>query len=147
LRRGGDVALLGIGRTVPVAQRAAELLAERGVRASVVDARYVKPLDAELICATARTAGCVVTIEDHAGLGGFGSAVLELLARELPRTAVRIHALPDRFTDHGEVNAQYRAAAIDPESIATETWAWLEALRRPPLPRRAAARGESPLVS
>jgi 1-deoxy-D-xylulose-5-phosphate synthase len=149
LRRGSDVALLGIGRTVPVALKTAELLAERGVRASVIDARYVKPLDAELICAVARAAGHVVTIEDHAGHGGFGSAVLELLARELPRTAVRIHALPDRFTDHGDVVAQYRAAAIDPESVAGETFAWLHALRPTPLPRTRSGeeREESPRVS
>jgi 1-deoxy-D-xylulose-5-phosphate synthase len=137
LRRGGDVAILGIGRTVGVAQRVAELLAERGVRASVVDARYVKPLDAELICATARATGHVITIEDHAGLGGFGSAVLELLAREVPRTGVRIHALPDRFTEHGDVTAQYRAAAIDPESVAADTAAWLHALRPAPLRSRS----------
>ena len=149
LRRGSDVALLGIGRTVPVALKTAELLAERGVRAAVVDARYVKPLDADLICAAARAAGHVVTIEDHAGHGGFGSAVLELLARELPRTAVRIHALPDRFTDHGDVTAQYRAAAIDPESVAGETVAWLHALRPAPLSRARSGeeREESPRVS
>ena len=148
LRRGGDVALFGIGRTVGVAQKTAELLAARGVRASVVDARYVKPLDAELICAIARGTGHVVTIEDHAGYGGFGSAVLELLARELPHTAVRIHALPDRFTDHGDVNAQYRAAAIDPESVATETFAWLHSQRPAPLARaRADEREESPRVT
>ena len=146
LRRGGDVALLGIGRTVAVAMKTAELLAERGVRAAVLDARYVKPLDAELILATARAAGHVVTIEDHAGLGGFGSAVLELLARELPRTAVRIHGLPDHFTDHGDVNAQYRAAAIDPESIAASTLAWLHALR-PSAHPRPREREESPRVA
>jgi 1-deoxy-D-xylulose-5-phosphate synthase len=146
LRRGGDVALLGIGRTVPVALTTAELLAERGVRAAVLDARYVKPLDAELILATARAAGHVVTIEDHAGLGGFGSAVLELLARELPRTAVRVHGLPDRFTEHGDVNAQYRAAAIDPESVAADTLAWLHALR-PATHARPREREESPRVA
>jgi 1-deoxy-D-xylulose-5-phosphate synthase len=147
LRRGSDVALLGIGRTVGVAQRTAELLAERGVRAAVIDARYVKPLDAELICATARGTGHVVTIEDHAGYGGFGSAVLELLARELPRTAVRIHALPDRFTEHGDVTAQYRAAAIDPDSVAADTFAWLHSLRRAPLAlARSGEREESSRV-
>jgi len=61
--------------------------------------------------------------------------VLELLARELPRTAVRVHGLPDRFTDHGDVNAQYRAAAIDPESVAADTLAWLHALRPAAHPR------------
>jgi len=143
LRRGSDVALLGIGRTVPVAMKIAELLAERGVRASVLDARYVKPLDAELILATARATGHLVTIEDHAGLGGFGSAVLELVARELPRTPVRIHGLPDRFTDHGDVNAQYRATAIDPESVAADTLAWL----RPAAHARPREREESPRVA
>ena len=139
LRRGADLSLLGIGRTVQVAQRAAELLAQQGVRAAVIDARFAKPLDAQLICSAAALTGHVVTIEDHAGMGGFGSAVLELLARELPRTAVRIHALPDRFTDHGDVNAQYRAAGIDPESVAAETLVWLSELR-PAAPRRAQAR-------
>ena len=139
LRRGADLTLLGIGRTVQVAQRAAELLAQQGVRAAVIDARFAKPLDAQLICSAAALTGHVVTIEDHAGMGGFGSAVLELLARELPRTAVRIHALPDRFTDHGDVNAQYRAAGIDPESVAAETLVWLSELQ-PAAPRRAQAR-------
>jgi len=146
LRRGSDVALLGIGRTVGVAQATAELLAERGIRAAVVDARYVKPLDAELICGVARGTGRVVTIEDHAGLGGFGSAVLELLARELPGTAVRVHGLPDRFTDHGDVNAQYRAAAIDPDSVASDTLSWLHALR-PGAGARALEREASPRVA
>ncbi len=145
LRRGGDVALLGIGRTVGVAQKVAELLAERGVRASVVDARYVKPLDHELICATARGSGRVVTIEDHGGLGGFGSAVLELLAREAPGTAVRVHGLPDRFTEHGDVNAQYKAGGIDAESVAADTLAWLHALR-PATHSRPREREERPRV-
>jgi deoxyxylulose-5-phosphate synthase len=101
----------------------------QGVRAAVIDARFAKPLDAELICGAAAHTGYVVTIEDHAGAGGFGSAVLELLARELPRTPVRIHGLPDRFTDHGDVNAQYRAAGIDPESVAAETLVWLSEVR------------------
>ncbi len=135
LRRGGDVTLVGIGRTVAVAQRAAELLAHEGVRATVLDARFAKPLDAELICGAAAHSGHVVTIEDHSAAGGFGSAVLELLARELPRTAVRIHGLPDRFTDHGDVNAQYRAAGIDPESVAAETLVWLSEVRPAPQPR------------
>src|SRR5262249_8115042 len=114
LRRGGDVALLGLGRTVQVAQKTADLLAHQGVRATVIDARFAKPLDAELICGAAAHTGHVVTIEDHVSAGGFGSAVLELLARELPRTAARLHGLPDRFTDHGDVHEPYRAAGIHP---------------------------------
>ena len=150
LRRGGDVALLGIGRTVQVAQKTADLLAHRGVRATVIDARFAKPLDAALICSAAAHTGHVVTIEDHASAGGFGSAVLELLARELPRTAVRIHGLPDRFTDHGDVNEQYRAAGIDPESVAAETLVWLSEVRRAaprPRARNGGEREEFPHAS
>ena len=75
--------------------------------------------------------------------------MLELLARELPRTAVRIHGLPDRFTDHGDVNAQYRAAGIDPESVAAETLVWLSELRPTPRarPRNGGEREEFPHAS
>ena len=128
LRDGGDVALLGIGRTVAVAQRAAELLEGRGIHASVVDARFVKPLDAGLLGAVARRSRFVVTLEDHVGLGGFGSAVLELLAREAPDCQVRMHALGDEFVEHGELREQWRAARIDPESVAGDVERWLAAL-------------------
>ena len=75
--------------------------------------------------------------------------MLELLARELPRTAVRIHGLPDRFTDHGDVNAQYRAAGIDPESVAAETLVWLSSCgpRRSRAPRNGGEREEFPHAS
>jgi 1-deoxy-D-xylulose-5-phosphate synthase len=128
LRQGGDVALLGIGRTVAVAQRAAELLAVRGISSCVVDARFVKPLDEVLIGAAARRSRCVVTLEDHAGLTGFGSAVLELLARVAPLSHVRVCALADEFTEHGEQRDQWRAARIDPESVADDVERWLAGL-------------------
>jgi 1-deoxy-D-xylulose-5-phosphate synthase len=149
LRRGSDVTLVGIGRTVSVALRAAELLGERGVRAAVIDARFAKPLDEELLCGAARRSGYVVTIEDHAALCGFGSAVLELFAREVPRTAVRVFGLPDRFEQHGDVAAQYRAAQIDPDSVAAETYSWLRALAPVGRPRARAGeeREETPLAS
>jgi len=127
LRSGDDVALVGIGRTVGVALRAAELLAHDGIEACVVDARFVKPLDADLLAAVARRSRCVVTIEDHAGAGGFGSAVLELLAREAPASRVRIHALADAFVEHGDVRDQWRAARIDPETVASDVAGWLAA--------------------
>ncbi|HEY8155802.1 MAG TPA: 1-deoxy-D-xylulose-5-phosphate synthase [Myxococcota bacterium] len=125
LRQGGDVALLGIGRTVAVAQRAAELLEARGIQAGVVDARFVKPLDEALIGAVARRSRFVVTLEDHAALGGFGSAVLELLAREAPLCQVRLHGLGDAFVEHGDLRDQWRAARIDPESVADDVERWL----------------------
>jgi 1-deoxy-D-xylulose-5-phosphate synthase len=137
LKDGGDLALLGIGRTVGVALRAAEILAARGIHACVIDARFVKPLDADLIGGVARKTRFVVTLEDHAGLGGFGSAVLELLAREAPLSQVQVLALGDAFVEHADVREQWRAARIDPESVAEDVEKWLAARGA-----RTPARGE-----
>jgi 1-deoxy-D-xylulose-5-phosphate synthase len=118
LREGDDVALVAIGKTVAAAEDAAERLARRGVAAAVLDARFAKPLDVDLLVETARRTRHVVTVEDHALAGGFGSAVLELLAGDLPSVSVRRLGLPDRFVEHGDVDAQWRAAGIDAGAVA-----------------------------
>jgi 1-deoxy-D-xylulose-5-phosphate synthase len=118
LRGGDDLALVALGKTVGAASEAAELLAERGIAASVVDARFAKPLDARLLPEVAQRCRAVVTIEDGVLQGGFGSAVLELLADRAPGSAVRRLGLNDHFIEHGEVEEQWRAAGIDAESIA-----------------------------
>jgi 1-deoxy-D-xylulose-5-phosphate synthase len=125
LRPGEDVALVGIGKTVETAEAAADLLAARGVSATVVDARFVKPLDADLLAAVAQRCRHVVTVEDHVLAGGFGSAVLEALSVSAPATRVLRFGLPDRFIDHGDVSEQWRSAGIDPESIVASTLRWL----------------------
>ena len=118
LRSGSDVALVALGKTVPSALAAADALARRGIRASVVDARFAKPLDAELLVRVGENTGCVISVEDHARAGGFGSAVLEVLAELAPDVRVRRLGLPDHFIEHGDVDAQWRAAGIDADSIA-----------------------------
>jgi 1-deoxy-D-xylulose-5-phosphate synthase len=118
LRDGGDVALVGIGKTVAAAEDAADRLAERGIEAAVVDARWVKPLDSELLERVGRRCGCIVTVEDHVLNGGFGSAVLEALASAEPRISVLRLGLADRFVEHGDVGEQWRAAGIDADSVA-----------------------------
>jgi 1-deoxy-D-xylulose-5-phosphate synthase len=117
LREGGDVALIALGSTVPTALAAAERLAERGIEACVVDARFAKPLDAELLEAAARRTRRVVTIEDHARAGGFGSAVLECLCDRGVSAAVERLGLPDRFIDHGACEAQWQEAGIDLDAV------------------------------
>ena len=97
IREGGDVALLGIGATVLTAERAADALADHGISATVINARFVKPLDEELILELARTHAGLVTIEENTSIGGFGSAVLELLNREQVSIPTRVMAIPDRF--------------------------------------------------
>ena len=102
LRRGADVALVGIGLGVAAAERAAVLLSEEGIAATVVNARFVKPLDRELLLDLARNVGRLVTVEENALAGGFGSAVLELLA-DAGVTDCRVHraGVPDEFVEHG----------------------------------------------
>jgi 1-deoxy-D-xylulose-5-phosphate synthase len=88
---------------VQPAMQAATELADEGMRLAVVNARWAKPLDEELILRLARTCGRVITVEDHMVAGGFGSAVLELLARQglLQEVPIRMIGLPDRFVEHG----------------------------------------------
>jgi 1-deoxy-D-xylulose-5-phosphate synthase len=119
LRDGTDLAIAALGKTVPAALAATDELAREGISAAVVDARFVKPLDATLFTAVAQRLGVVVTVEDHGLAGGFGSAVLELLAERAPGTRVVRLGLPDRFVEHGEQDAQCKQAGIDAESIAS----------------------------
>ena len=110
--------IAAIGKTVATALQAANALAREGISAAVIDARFAKPLDAPLWTGVARRLGIVVTAEDHARAGGFGSALLELLAESAPGTRVVRLGLPDRFVDHAEMNAQWKDAGIDADAIA-----------------------------
>ena len=102
LREGADIALVAIGVTVHQAAAAAERLEREGVSAAVVNARFVKPLDADLIGSVARQVKCLLTVEEASAMGGFGSAVLELLAGEgIVNLPVRCMGLPDRFIEQG----------------------------------------------
>jgi 1-deoxy-D-xylulose-5-phosphate synthase len=125
LRDGLDVALVALGNCVAPALAAADDLGARGISAAVVDARFAKPLDGELLCEAALRCRRVVTIEDHARAAGFGSAVLELLSERVPGARVRRLGLPDRFVEHGDVADQWREAGIDAASLSRETERWL----------------------
>jgi len=119
LREGGTVALLPIGWAVHPAMEAAEILAaDHGIHAAVVNPRFVKPLDTELIVQVAERTGRVVTIEDHNRMGGFGSSVLELLADHGRRdiTVSRL-GLPDRFLDHGPADSLRAAHGLSVDGI------------------------------
>src|SRR5947209_8179501 len=97
-----DCAILAYGSTVAQAELAAKELAAEGLSVAVVNARWAKPLDEEMILRLAKGTRHLVTIEDHALMGGFGSAVLELLERKRMRDIdVRRIGLPDTFVEHG----------------------------------------------
>ncbi len=102
LREGDDVLILAIGHMVQDALTAAEALASEGISATVVNARFVKPLDHELIGTLAQRIGKVVTVEENVRQGGFGSAVLECLADAgICVTGLRMVGIPDTFVEHG----------------------------------------------
>jgi len=115
---------------VEAALQAAEQLAAAGIDAAVVDARFAKPLDVELLTWIGERTGRIVSVEDHAQAGGFGSALLEVVAEHAPGVRVKRLGLPDRFIDHGDTDAQWRAAGIDAEGISAAARGLLE-LRRP----------------
>ncbi|MHB1465257.1 MAG: 1-deoxy-D-xylulose-5-phosphate synthase [Thermoleophilia bacterium] len=115
--RGEGALLLGIGTGVGICRRAARLLVERhGLRPTVVNARFVKPLDEELIRSLAAEHELVVTVEEGTITGGFGSAVTDLFAEE--SRPVRRFALPDRFIPQGNRNQLLKEAGLSPEAVA-----------------------------
>ncbi|MBZ0251902.1 MAG: 1-deoxy-D-xylulose-5-phosphate synthase, partial [Candidatus Methylomirabilis sp.] len=118
LREGADVALLGIGNTVYPCLRAAELLAKEGVRAAVLNARFVKPLDRAAILGLADRCGALVTVEEHVLQGGFGSAVAELLVDERRTTPLLRLGIPDVYVDQGPQPVMRKLYGLHPEGIA-----------------------------
>ena len=125
LRTGDDVALIAVGSMVDAADKAATLLGERGVRAGVINARWVKPLDPDLP-EIAERYDRVVTIEDGVRTGGFGSAVLETLSEHGSAGKVTVLALPDRFQPFGDRATLLARNGLDAESIADAITASLD---------------------
>ena len=102
LRKGDDVLILAIGSTVYPSLRAAERLVQVGINPAVINSRFLKPLDGDLLCDWAKRIGKVLTVEENVLLGGFGSAVLELFQeRGLFSIRVKRLGIPDLFVEHG----------------------------------------------
>lgn len=118
LQQGKDLAILAIGSTVKPALEAAGILRQQGLAATVVNARFIKPLDQELICSLAGETKRLLTVEENAIQGGFGSAVLELLEEKgLKDVSVKRVGIPDAFVEHGTQDALRHKYGIDAEGI------------------------------
>lgn len=117
LRQGCDGLLIGVGVMVHEALVAAEQLSTEGVDIGVVDARFVKPLDASLILGQAENAPFVMTLEENALQGGFGTAVLELLADNGVSAPVIRLGIPDRFVEQGSQNELRAQLGLNAEGI------------------------------
>lgn len=119
LVKGKKVAILALGRMVETSLKAAEILKEKGISSSVINARFVKPLDESLITEFASSLDAVVTVEENTLLGGFGSAVLELLSSyKLQKPTLRL-GLPDKFITHGSQEVLLSEYGLDAEGIAS----------------------------
>jgi 1-deoxy-D-xylulose-5-phosphate synthase len=131
LRAGGDVALLALGSLVAPALAAADLLAADGISATVVNARFVAPLDERTVTGLARSVGRLVTIEENVPMGGFGSAVHECLDRNgLSATPMLRIALPETFVAHGKRDELLQKVGLDGPGIAKRALDWIRVTQR-----------------
>ena len=119
LRDGADVVIAAVGQPVMPALRAAQDLAPLGINAAVINARFVKPLDKGLFRDLFARIPRIITVEDHVTAGGFGSAVVEMLADEgLTGVEVRRLGVPDRFIPHGTQDELRKICGFDKDAIA-----------------------------
>jgi len=119
LAEGKDGAILAYGVMTAKALQAREILKRSGLSVTVANARFAKPVDGELATDLARRHPFVLTLEDHAIMGGFGSAVAETLAiRNEDAGKVKIHGIPDRFLQHASRKELLKHLHMDPEGIA-----------------------------
>ena len=126
---GTDLAILALGNMVTLALECASILAEEGVKASVYDMLWVKPLDTEAI-QDAAASGHIVTIENGSLKGGFGSAVLEELLAMQMRPCVQTFGLPDRFIEHGSQEVLFAEMGLTAPEIAKQILSTSEANSR-----------------
>ncbi len=117
LREGSDVLLLPVGTRVYAAMQAAEGLAKLGVEAAVINPRFIKPLDIELISHWAERCGRVLTVEDHAKKGGFGGAVAQMLHERHLTLPIRILGYGDTFIEQAPQQTLWKDAGIDAAGI------------------------------
>jgi 1-deoxy-D-xylulose-5-phosphate synthase len=118
LRSGKDVLLLPVGNRVHPAMEAADGLNKIGIEAAVINPRFIKPLDAELICHWASQTKRVVTVEDGSRQGGFGSAILEMFSRRgLYSVQTCMLGHPDNFVEHGPQTTLWKNSHIDTPAI------------------------------
>ena len=118
-REGKDVTIIANGFMVHLAVEAAEILAKEGIEAEVINIHTIKPLDTELIAASAKKTGAVVTAEEHSVIGGLGAAVCEALAESCPVPVLRV-GVEDKFGQSGQVPELLEIYGLTAENIAAK---------------------------
>jgi len=124
IREGSKIALLSFGTRLAECEKAAEELAAHGLSTTIADARFMKPLDLDLVLKLARDHEVLLTIEEGS-IGGFGSHVMQTLADHGMLDGglkMRAMVLPDEFLDHDTPNAMYARAGLDAKSIVAKVF-------------------------
>lgn len=118
LKSGKEAALLAVGSMVDYSVKAAEILENEGINCEVVNMRFIKPLDTELLDDLSGRFSKIITLEENSLIGGFGSAVLEYFAEKNYKNDVLRIGLPDSFVEHGTQQELHQLLGIDPDGIA-----------------------------
>ncbi len=124
MREGKDVTIIATGLEVSESLEAAKMLEADGVSAEVINIHTIKPLDAELVVASAKKTGKVVTVEEHSVIGGLGGAVAEVLGEQAPTKMLRI-GVNDTFGESGPAKALIEKYGLDAKSIYEKVKGWL----------------------
>ena len=125
LRSGKDVALLAVGSMVQFANKAANELSKEGIAVEVINMRFVKPLDENMLDEIARQNKKIITLEENTIVGGFGSGVLEYFSQKNYKNDILRIGLPDWFVEHGTQAELYKMLEIDVDGIIKKTKAFL----------------------
>ena len=123
MREGKDVTIIATGLEVSESLEAAKMLEADGISAEVINIHTIKPLDAELVTASAKKTGKVVTVEEHSIIGGLGGAVAEVLAKQAPTKMLRI-GVNDTFGESGPAKALIEKYGLDAKSIYAKVKGW-----------------------
>ncbi|MFY9854227.1 MAG: transketolase C-terminal domain-containing protein, partial [Terracidiphilus sp.] len=136
LKDGSDVAILGLGNMMPLAAELARRLEHDGYSAAVINPRFIKPLDRDMLAEFAGRVAAFVTFEDHVKMGGFGSAVIEVLAELGSSVPVVRIGWPDSFIQHGKVDDLRAKHGLTVDAARAQVLPLLTRRQRPTLVAR-----------
>ena len=125
-----DIAVIFAGHMAPIAEKVRELLKEQGYNCSLVNARFLKPIDEEMLTGLCDEHKLIVTIEENVLSGGYGEHVLECLSRNRKPNRVLNFGVQDTYIEHGNVDVLRKEAGIDPETIFNTIVSELELMEK-----------------
>lgn len=120
-RQGQSIAICAVGSMVSVAWEAAKELSNQGIQTTVINARFIKPIDSDTICQAAAESGALITIEENVQIGGFGQLVRDAMHTanlgHIPHTII---AIPDKFIEHGSIDLIRRDCGLNSANVVSE---------------------------